>query len=334
MYGRGLIDEKHQERIRDIEAILNKKEWTQMDARELIISVEDRVWVQKDFELKSAYLEFLEQVLGISPFPVDFRSNHSHVCEQINRWVSEKSFHQIDLGYSPSNLPEKTQLLPISTIYFKDKWRRQFESPEKGVFHLLSGDIIEANMISVDLWPSSYLETDIYQLIRIPYKHRPLFLCNVLPLVPGKTAFQTTLKEPQKQWRDLSIGYRDDFRVILTMPEFKITGKYRIIEELLKAQLITPTTYQLDFTEISEDPTFTLLEAAHLSTIDVNEFGTVAAAATYAFLGTGVPPQRVVNMRVDRPFLFAIIDDVTETLLFWGKVINPSLYSLRNGEKR
>jgi serine protease inhibitor len=54
--------------------------------------------------------------------------------------------------------------------------------------------------------------------------------------------------------------------------------------------------------------------------VDVNEEGTEAAAATAVeIIRTSLPP----TLRVDRPFLFAIRERLSGTLLFVGKIVRP-----------
>jgi len=56
--------------------------------------------------------------------------------------------------------------------------------------------------------------------------------------------------------------------------------------------------------------------------VDVNEEGTEAAAATSVeFSLTSVGPPLVV---VDRPFVFAIRERLSGTILFLGRVMNPT----------
>nr|MBA2571982.1 serpin family protein [Gemmatimonadota bacterium] len=53
--------------------------------------------------------------------------------------------------------------------------------------------------------------------------------------------------------------------------------------------------------------------------VDVNEEGTEAAAVTKVVMAESAPP----TMRVDRPFIFAIRERFSGTLLFIGKIAAP-----------
>ncbi len=58
----------------------------------------------------------------------------------------------------------------------------------------------------------------------------------------------------------------------------------------------------------------------HKTFIEVNEEGTSAAAVTIIGGEYGsIPPE----FRVDKPFFFAIRDELTGTILFMGQVYNP-----------
>jgi serpin B len=60
--------------------------------------------------------------------------------------------------------------------------------------------------------------------------------------------------------------------------------------------------------------------------VEVNEKGTEAAAVTHVMLGAALhqaPPPPPFEMIVDRPFVFAICDDLTGTVVFLGAVVDP-----------
>jgi serpin B len=59
----------------------------------------------------------------------------------------------------------------------------------------------------------------------------------------------------------------------------------------------------------------------HKGFVEVNEEGTEAAAATGVVVGeTSAPPAFVA----DHPFLFLIRDNVTGSVLFVGRIVNPA----------
>jgi serpin B len=60
----------------------------------------------------------------------------------------------------------------------------------------------------------------------------------------------------------------------------------------------------------------------HKAFVDVNEKGTEAAAATAVVMTRGLASDEV-TFRADRPFLFAIRDRQTGSILFLGRLKNP-----------
>ena len=70
-----------------------------------------------------------------------------------------------------------------------------------------------------------------------------------------------------------------------------------------------------------------LSEVVHKATLEVNEEGTVAAAATGAVMMTRCLPPPAVPMTVDRPFLF-MLSDSDGTIYFLGQIVAPELEGL------
>jgi serpin B len=65
-------------------------------------------------------------------------------------------------------------------------------------------------------------------------------------------------------------------------------------------------------------------EAIHKSFVKVDENGTEAAAATAIILEAAGLPQKSVDLTIDRPFIFMIRDEPTGTILFSGRMVDPS----------
>jgi serine protease inhibitor len=62
----------------------------------------------------------------------------------------------------------------------------------------------------------------------------------------------------------------------------------------------------------------------HKAYASVDESGTEAAAATVAIVGlTAIMPGETVSLTIDRPFIFIIYDQPTQSIIFVGRITNP-----------
>jgi serpin B len=117
----------------------------------------------------------------------------------------------------------------------------------------------------------------------------------------------------------------DSSRVDLYLPKFKLAWEDKLNDELKRMgmqQAFVPDGAQ--FTRISR----TMGNALYIdfvkqkAFVDVNEEGTEAAAVTVVGVGTTSAP---VPVRIDRPFVFAIRERLSGTVLFLGKIIEPKI---------
>ena len=77
-----------------------------------------------------------------------------------------------------------------------------------------------------------------------------------------------------------------------------------------------------DFTGMTDKRELSIGAVLHEAVVEVDEQGTVAAAATAVEVTLTSAPRTVV-IRADRPFLFLIVDDATQAILFAGRVAKP-----------
>ena len=113
----------------------------------------------------------------------------------------------------------------------------------------------------------------------------------------------------------------------LRLPRFRIETQANLtapLKALGMVQVFDPA--RAAFEGISERKPLYLVEALQRDFVEVNEKGTEAAAVTTIFFDLEtdqVPPPPPFEMIVDRPFLFAICDDITATVVFLGAVADP-----------
>ena len=109
---------------------------------------------------------------------------------------------------------------------------------------------------------------------------------------------------------------------MLEFPKFKLEYELNLNEALETLGMgIAFTPAEADFTRMRKSGGLWIDEVKHKTFVEVNEQGTEAAAVTSAGMTLGLPP----TMRVDRPFVFVIREHHSETILFMGKIVDPTL---------
>ena len=81
---------------------------------------------------------------------------------------------------------------------------------------------------------------------------------------------------------------------------------------------------EADFSGMTGNRELFIQEVMHKAFVSVDEAGTEAAAATAVIMPASMPPGEIVEVTVDRPFIFLIRDIKTGTILFVGRIVNPS----------
>ena len=119
--------------------------------------------------------------------------------------------------------------------------------------------------------------------------------------------------------------------VALALPRFKVTFRADLAELFQQAGMVRAfNPAQADFSGMiggpqSEAP-FVIGQILHRAVIDVMEDGTEAAAVTaitFQFTGGQRMQLQPDVFRVDRPFLFYVVDDATDAVLFQGRIVDP-----------
>jgi serpin B len=124
---------------------------------------------------------------------------------------------------------------------------------------------------------------------------------------------------------------RADQLVALTMPRFKAEFKAELKTPFRQAGMTLPFEDTADFSGITGRPPSAggvkIGQIVHRAVIEVAEESTEAAAATAIVIAPTaalpMPPEQPEIIRVDRPFLFYVIDDATGAILFQGRITDP-----------
>jgi serpin B len=158
-------------------------------------------------------------------------------------------------------------------------------------------------------------------MLELPYKGDNMSMFILLPDDGYLAALERSLTpENLSSWQQ---AMRAEGELNIQLPRFKIDCRYDL-KNVLRAMGM-PSAFSAndaDFSGIDGNPHNLYISAsAHQANIDVNEKGTEAAAATHV-VGTpaGIPPSFIA----DHPFIFLIQDKTTGTILFMGRVSDPT----------
>ena len=116
-------------------------------------------------------------------------------------------------------------------------------------------------------------------------------------------------------------------KVAVALPRWKATTRFSLAATLRAMGMQVAFSNRADFRGISPSGDLKISDVIHKAFVEVNEKGTEAAAATAVVMvrGSSARPARPpLALRADRPFLYFVQDTSTGTILFMGRVGDPS----------
>src|SRR5688572_12211318 len=289
------------------------------------IKIANSLWTRKGFTLKPAFVERNKQHYSAEIATLDF--SNPTAATAINSWVNKNTEGKIEKIVE--QVSNDDVLFLINAIYFKGQWKFEFkkENTKPDAFRVPGGEPRQVPMMSQS---GSYLyyKGNNFQSVALPYGNSGKV--SMYLFLPDE---QTTLDQFEKNltaqnwdtWmRSFGVAPGD-----LMLPRFKVEWESALNEALVAAGMAEAfDPARANFSQMAPiSPTHNLFisEVKHKSVCEVNEEGTVAAAATSVRITvtSAQPPQEKFVMKVDRPFFFAIRDNETGVLLFMGSVTNP-----------
>jgi serine protease inhibitor len=284
------------------------------------LAIANSLWSRADISFQPDFLQRNQEFYQAEVESLDF--SNPDTPDRINTWVSEQTegkIPQIIETISPDEI-----LFLVNAIYFKGNWTEAFNrnATVDRPFTLVDGTQ-KQHPLMTQRGHYSYLETEQFQAISLPYGNGRLSMYVFLPQENSNltTFYQTLTAENWETWmRQFSSE-----QGMVQLPRFKSEYSTQL-NEALEALGMEPAfdAAQADFSGMT-DVSAVINRVQHKTFIEVNETGTEAAAATSVGIATvSAPANPPFEMVVDRPFFYAIRDNQTGTVLFMGSVVNPA----------
>ncbi len=301
------------------------------------LQVVNRLFGEETYTFEQDFLTLTRTQYRAPLEGVDFRGAPEDARQHINRWVGEQTAERIIDLLPPDSIRSDVRLVLVNAIYFLGTWVTPFEEQltADAPFSLPDGARVDVPTMH-QVVTMAHANVDGVTVVELPYEGDDLVMTLIVPdAVDGLGALEERLDaETFDSWVTAAgaptPGHLGAPLVSLFLPRFEMRTKVKLSEHL-KALGMRQAFLDgvADFTGIADPPDPTdrlhISEAYHQVFVAVDERGTEAAAATAIVMarGTGGPPPPPVEVRVDRPFLFAIRERASGTVLFLGRINDP-----------
>jgi serpin B len=289
-------------------------------------AIANALWGQSGYPFRQEYLDLVNQNYSGGLQQLDFKTDPEAARQTINRWVSDRTEKRIEDLIPQDALDTSTRLVLTNAIYFKQSWSLAFDAgyTGDGAFTLLDGSTVTVPTMS-QTENFGYAEGDGFQAIKLDYIDNRTAM---LIILPGEGRFAGIESGLDTATFKSILESLADTEVMLSMPRFEYTSGFSL-GDMLKTMGMTDAFDPVlaDFSGMADAASIgenVFISAVfHKAFVKVDETGTEAAAATAVVEGaTAAQPGAV--MRINRPFIYLIIDQQTGSVLFMGRVMNPA----------
>lgn len=288
----------------------------QMD-KKVELNIGNSIWIKEGQVIKEEFIKGNENNFNAEVDTLDF--SDSSAADTINGWISDATKDKIDKMIEPP-IPADVIMYLINAIYFKGEWSEQFD-PERTYsdsFHKADGSEQTVDMMNRS-GLVEYASGDYGKAVRLPYGDGKSSMYLMLPQ-EGTDINGWINSMTIDQWENIrnSVTETEDVRLII--PRFKLEyGIKNLNDSLAALGMEEAFGTEADFSGIRDG--IYISRVLHKAVIEVNEEGSEAAAATVVEIQESAATEPI-SFVADRPFVFFITEDTTDTILFMGKVLD------------
>jgi serpin B len=299
----------------------------------ITLNIANRLFAQKGYHFRDAFLSLIKQNFGGAFEPIDFVADPAAATQRINKWVTDQTRDRIRDLIPGGALDKTTRLVLANALYLKAPWASEFSDnathPEP--FHVRAGTPVDVPMMRKTDKNFGYARREGFTVVSLPYAGNDLQFVVLLPDdINGLRELESKLSA------DVLTGCAklEKRDIALHLPKFKLEPPTITLAKQFEA-LGMKTTFDkpkgsANFDKIAPrtpDDYLYISQIFHKTFIAVDEKGTEAAAATAVAMMAATalrsPPPTPIEVKVDRPFVYAIQHVPSGVCLFLGRVTDP-----------
>lgn len=285
------------------------------------LSISNGLWVEDGFTLLDEYVAEVTRYYSAAVRNLDFSNDSEGSRETINDWVAERTMNKIQDLIPSGALNEDTRVVLTNAVYFKASWSKPFDewSTADAQFSLAGGSTIDVPMMNQTEF-FNYAATEGCRAVELDYAAGSASMLILLPdgdIEEFQQGFNADMLQTIR--RRLS-----STNVSLSMPKFEFSRSMSLSQVLGELGMESAFRSGADFSGFTGSPDLFISEVLHKAFVKVDEAGTEAAAATAVIMALTAIPGQPVQMNINSPFMFFILDRESGSILFMGRVMDPS----------
>jgi serine protease inhibitor len=299
----------------------------------ITLNIANRLFAQKGYQFRDAFLSLVKQNFEGAFEPLDFVADPAAATQRINKWVADQTRDRIRDLIPGGALDKTTRLVLANALYLKASWASEFSqnATQPKLFFVHGGGPVDIPMMRKTDKNFGYARHEGFTVVGLPYAGNELQFLVLLPDdknglrgLESKLSADVLASCAKLQKRDVDL-YLPKFKLepptITLAKQFETLGMKTAFDQpkgSANFDKIAPRTPD-DYLYISQ--------IFHKTFIAVDEKGTEAAAATAVAMLAGTalrsPPPPPIEVKIDRPFVYAIQHVPSGVCLFLGRVTDP-----------
>ncbi len=277
----------------------------------------NKVWVRPGLPLVDDYLDVLTGVFGSPLAEADFLADADGERMIINQWIEQSTNDLIPELFPTGSLDPSTAMVLVNAVALDAPWEFPFDpaATRDEPFALADGSSINvATMHFDEFLPSA--QSEAFQAVELPYGGGALSMIVIMPNDLAEFEASLTTDSLNQVFDSITDG-----GIHLSIPKWSARTHLTLNDTL--AAMGMPLAFDAagaDFSGMVDGGGIWLDLVEHEAFIEVDEAGTRAAAATGGAMADSHGP----TIEIDQPYLYVIRDRGAGTILFIGRVTDPS----------
>jgi len=298
----------------------------------ITLNIANRLFAQKGYSFREAFLSLIKQNFGGAFESLDFVADPAAATQRINKWVADQTHDRIRDLIPGGALDKTTRLVLANALYLKAPWANEFpQNATQSEPFFVRGAPVNVPMMRKTDKNFGYARREGFTVVSLPYAGNELQFVVLLPDdINGLRKLESKLSADVLA----SCAKLEKRDVNLYLPKFKFEPPTIALKEKFEG-LGMKTAFDdprgsANFDKIAPRKPNDYLYISnifHKTFIAVDEKGTEAAAATAVVMmrATSMPGPKPppIEVKVDRPFVYAIQHVPSGVCLFLGRVTDP-----------